>query len=147
FGNGNGKVSSRTNVEYWWSTSSSPFTTWSYAPGLGAHAVSSAVVARGIAYAGTDNGFVFAANAASGTPLWQFSTGSAVHSSQSVANGLVYVVADNGTLYALDATTGAFEWQFNTPSMDDFLDPLDRAIESSSPAVVDGIVYVGFNDG
>jgi outer membrane protein assembly factor BamB len=50
-----------------------------------------------------------------------------------VANGVVYVGSDDGNVYALSASTGAELWSFTTPG------PV-----SSSPAVADGVVYVGY---
>jgi outer membrane protein assembly factor BamB len=56
-----------------------------------------------------------------------------------VANGVVYVLSDN--LYALNARTGALLWSYSV-SGSTYIAGL-----SSSPAVVNGVVYVGGFDG
>ncbi|NLE07814.1 MAG: PQQ-binding-like beta-propeller repeat protein, partial [Dehalococcoidales bacterium] len=43
---------------------------------------------------------------------------------------------DDGALYAVDASTGELRWKYQTGSR-----------VTSSPAVVDGVVYVGSEDG
>ena len=61
--------------------------------GAGASIVSSPAVANGVVYFGADDNRVYAVNAATGSPLWSFSTGDTnqVVSSPAVANGVVYV--------------------------------------------------------
>ena len=49
-----------------------------------------------------------------------------------MANGVVYVGSDDHNVYALNASTGAKLWSFTTG---DYVD--------SSPAVANGVVYVG----
>jgi len=98
---------------------------------------SSPSVANGIVYEGSNNGFVYALNAATGSLVWQYKgSTSSVESSPAVANGVVYVGylwdGHNGYVVALNASDGALIWRFAT----------DSGVESS-PAVVDGIVYIG----
>jgi len=45
------------------------------------------------------------------------------------------VGSDDGKVYALDEATGAFKWSYTTGSA-----------VFSSPAVANGVVYVGSND-
>jgi outer membrane protein assembly factor BamB len=54
-----------------------------------------------------------------------------------VANGVVYATSDDGTFDAFDATTGARLWTDDASLSTDNL---------SSPAVVNGIIYVGSGD-
>jgi outer membrane protein assembly factor BamB len=91
---------------------------------------SSTAVANGVVYAGSDDGHVYALNAATGAKLWSFRTAGVVVSSPAVANGVVYVGSfDN--LYALNAATGAGLWSFRAGPV------------VSSPAVAGGVVYFG----
>ena len=57
-------------------------------------------VADGVVYFGADDGNLFALNAATGSPLWVYGTGSAIEGSPAVADGRVYVGSDNGYEYA-----------------------------------------------
>ena len=64
---------------------------------------------------------------------WSYTTGGRVYSSAAVANGVVYIGSADHRLCALDAMTGAPKWSYTTGG----------AIYSSSPAVANGVVYVG----
>ena len=92
---------------------------------------------------------VDAFDASSGAEIWNYSTGVDVGSSPAVADGVVYVgsagnslaALDEGKVYALNATNGNKIWSFT---------PLINSGENavfSSPAVVDGVVYVGSFNG
>lgn len=65
--------------------------------------------------------------------VWRFDTGGEVYSSPAIANGMLYVAGKDGMLYALDAATGAERWRF----------AISEYVTRSSPAVVDGTVFVG----
>ena len=98
---------------------------------------SSPSVANGIVYEGSNNGYVYALNAATGSLIWQYYGGaSSVESSPAIIGGIVYVGylwdGHNGYVVALNATNGALIWRFATNS----------GMESS-PTVVDGVVYIG----
>jgi outer membrane protein assembly factor BamB len=97
---------------------------------------SSPAVANGVVYVGNTNGGVYALNATTGGPLWNYTTGGAVQSSPAVANGVVYVGSNDNNTYAFNATTGTKLWNYTTGG----------AVQSS-PAVANGVVYVGSNDG
>jgi glucose dehydrogenase len=56
-----------------------------------------------------------------------------------VANGVVYVGATDGIFYALNANTGALNWSYNTTC--------SGLVHGISPAVVNGLVYLGTNCG
>jgi eukaryotic-like serine/threonine-protein kinase len=106
---------------------------WSYA--TGDFVGSSPAVANGVVYVGSNDHYVYALNAKTGTKLWSYVTFTGVYSSPAVANGVVYVGSDDHNVYALNAKTGAKLWSYAT----------GRAVESS-PAVANGVVYVGTND-
>ena len=112
---------------------------------------SSPTVADGTVYVGAPDETLYAVDAATGEREWAF-TEPAMHvsSSPTVFDGTVYVGAVeeweherhgdpdavHSGLYAIDAETGEREWMF----------PTDEVLNSSSPTVAGGVVYVGSND-
>jgi outer membrane protein assembly factor BamB len=77
----------------------------------------------------------------SNNTLWTFTVDrgeimNAVTSTAAVVGGIVYDAAQNAFVYALDAYTGVCYWRFNLGSG-----------TLSSPAVVDGVVYIGSDRG
>lgn len=64
---------------------------------------------------------------------WRFDTGGEVYSSPAIADGLLFVAGKDGILYALDAASGAERWRYQ----------ISAYVTRSSPAVVDGTVYIG----
>jgi len=122
--------------------------------------VSSPVHADGVIYFGSDDGNVYAVDAADGHQLWKRPTGGPVPSTPAVAGQTVYVGSYDGKLYALDARTGAPKWKFSTegerrfearglhglqPKTQTIADPFDVFL--SSPVVAGGAVYFGSGDG
>jgi eukaryotic-like serine/threonine-protein kinase len=129
---------------------------------IGDDVKSSPAVVNGVVFVGSEvsagsNGYVgnfYALNAADGSKIWNSTLGnyySYIESSPSVVNGVVYVGSSVGlapppisptfavilgTVYALNATNGNKLWNYTTDSSVD-----------SSPAVAEGIVYVGCEDG
>jgi outer membrane protein assembly factor BamB len=79
-------------------------------------------------------------------PQWSYATGGIVAASPAVVGGVVYVGSWDGNQYALDAQTGALIWSTplgitNAP----ICVPPTLGI-TSSPTVVNGVVYVGGGD-
>ncbi len=122
--------------------------------------VSSPVMQDGTLYFGSDDGNVYAVDAASGRQLWKFVTRGAVASTPAVAGDTLYVGSFDGRFYALNAKTGAQRWKFSTggerrfeaknlhgmtPANQTYFDPFDFYL--SSPVVVNGLVYFGSGDG
>ncbi|HLB28445.1 MAG TPA: PQQ-binding-like beta-propeller repeat protein [Dehalococcoidales bacterium] len=62
---------------------------------------SSPIIANNILYFGSDDGKLYAVDAATGKKLWDFKTGGPVYSTPSIANGMIYVGSDDGNLYAI----------------------------------------------
>lgn len=91
----------------------------------------------GKVFAGSYGGEVYAVSAASGAILWHATVGGhIVGSSPVVRDNRVYIGGDgDGTVYALDERTGAVRWRFRTHGSVD-----------STPAVADGVVYIGSED-
>ncbi len=109
---------------------------WSYL--TGGSTFSSPAIVGGIVYIGSNDGKLYALNANNGAPIWSFQTGDPIYSSPAVVNNAVYFNTDNGTVYALRANDGSKIWQA-TIGMGDHAD--------DSPAVANGIVYVGARNG
>jgi len=106
---------------------------WNFTDG-GYSIDSSPAIINDVVYVGSYDGNVYALNAANGAKLWNYSTGAYVDSSPAVAKGVVYVSSHDGNFYALNASEGAKLWSYPTGG------------GRSSPAVVDGVVYVGGGD-
>lgn len=64
---------------------------------------------------------------------WQLDTGGELYGAPVTANGILYVTSKAGVLYAVDAATGNEIWTREVTSY----------VTRASPAVVDGVVYVG----
>lgn len=88
---------------------------------------------KGVVYAGLSDG-LYALRASTGAIKWAFTRGGQFGSnSAAVANGIVYASGTSG-FAALKASSGKLLWSKSW-------------ITSSSPAVVNGVVYVGSDDG
>ena len=126
----------------------------------GGRVVSSPVWHDGVVLFGSDDGNVYAIDAATGRQRWMVRTGGPVPSTPAVADGRAYVVSYDGRLWALDARTGEVLWKFASegerrfearglhgmqPRTQTFADMYD--VYLSSPLVVDGKVYFGSGDG
>lgn len=98
---------------------------------------------------GSGDGRVYAVEARTGTVLWKYRTEGRVRSSPAVVDGAVYVGSADGSIYAIELDTGRLRWRFDTEGRDLFSGDFgyDRRTVQSSPAVVDGVVYVGARDG
>jgi outer membrane protein assembly factor BamB len=91
--------------------------------------VSSPALADGFLYVGGDG--VYCLDASTGTKIWSYITGFVVSPSPAVAGGYVYCGSNNADTYCLDAQDGTLVWTAPTGDYE------------SSPAVVNGVVYVG----
>ena len=122
--------------------------------------VSSPVFDDGVVYVGSDDGNVYAIDAATGRQRWQRRTGGPVASTPAIAQGRLFVASYDGKVYALDVRTGEPLWKFATggerrfeakglhgllPKQQTIADPFDVFL--SSPVVAEGTVFVGSGDG
>jgi outer membrane protein assembly factor BamB len=106
---------------------------WSFQAAAGSDG--NPAVVDGVVYIGA--GHFYALDAATGRMLWAFrGDGYGYLAGSAVANGVVYAASVSGTLHALDAATGKERWSFWM-----------NASGASSPAVANGVVYVGGNGG
>jgi polyvinyl alcohol dehydrogenase (cytochrome) len=124
---------------------------WFFSTGSGTAAVSaSPSVVEGVVYVGAWNGTMYALDAFSGQPLWTFNINDpnpqdrggfpGIQASAAVVDGVVYYGAADANVYALDALTGALKWKHSIGDPDP---TVEGAHVWSSPAVVNGKVYVG----
>jgi outer membrane protein assembly factor BamB len=134
---------------------------WSVETGHDLCVQSSPAVVNGVVYvgssrAGTLHGAVLAYDAADGSVIWKHETDGQVFGSPIVVGNVVYAGSSymgpipteftpdfykivlaglRGTVYALDKTNGNLVWSYQT-----------GGAMYSSPAVVDGVLYVGSMD-
>jgi outer membrane protein assembly factor BamB len=106
---------------------------------------SSPTVKDGVVYFGSDDHFLYAVDVATHQLKWKFETGDLVRSRPAVAAGTVYFTSDDNYLYAVDAQTGKETWRFDMGKAVMPREPIPRGWDymQSSPAVADGVVYVG----
>ena len=97
----------------------------------GGWVVNAPAVANGVVYAGSDDHFIYALDAATGQMLWSYQTGGVIRSTPTVAGGVVYAGSSDSYVYALNAGSGDLLWRHNT----------GNAVQYS-PVVSDGRVYV-----
>jgi outer membrane protein assembly factor BamB len=115
---------------------------WKFATGNVVHA-SPAVVGNTV-YVGSWDGRFYAIDADSGRQRWVFQGGEdpnihnqvGFQSSAAVVDGTVYVGCRDAHVYALDAATGRKRWDY----------PTSKSWVNGTPAVRDGLVYVGTSD-
>jgi eukaryotic-like serine/threonine-protein kinase len=131
---------------------------WKFA--TGDRIISSPIWSDGLVFFGSDDGNVYAVDAATGHQSWKFSTGGPTTSSPAIEGGRAYFASYDGKFYAVDARTGKLNWKFKTegehrfeaknlhgmqPKNQTIPDPYD--VYLSSPAVAQGSVYFGSGDG
>jgi outer membrane protein assembly factor BamB len=98
---------------------------------------SSPAIGHGMALAGSgDANFFQAVDLNDGKEKWRFATQSAVFASGTIAGEAIYFGEFSGEVYCLAVQTGAKIWQLRLPG---------RIV--STPAIADGVVYVGCDDG
>jgi outer membrane protein assembly factor BamB len=94
---------------------------------------SSAAVGSNSVYIGNGDGKLYAFRRPGGALRWTAKTGRSIQSSPAIAAGIVYVGSNDGYLYAFRGKTGKRVWRVRTGLL----------VGSSSPTVVDGVVYLG----
>lgn len=109
---------------------------------------SSPVVANGVLYVGSSDGYVYAIDAQSGTLRWRFNAGSAVTSSPALDERSLIFESHDGVVHAIDRITGTPRWSVRTGKEL----PLPWGHESgdfwsASPTLALGRVYIGSGDG
>jgi outer membrane protein assembly factor BamB len=112
---------------------------------------SSPVLAGGLVYFGSNDGRLYAIDAATGEPRWSHTTGGAVRTSPAVADGLVVFGSDDGYVYCLAADTGELRWRFliglvELTAATTRPEDLPRRTVTSSPLIIGGVAFIGSND-
>ena len=112
---------------------------WNFTTGFGIK--SSPAVADGKVYIGPDDGYVYCLDAKNGSLVWKtpaggyipahFDSVARLSSSPTIVGGRVYVGSLDNNTYCLDAKFGDVVWTYKT-----------AGYITSSPAVVDGAVYI-----
>ncbi|HKE49430.1 MAG TPA: PQQ-binding-like beta-propeller repeat protein [Rhodanobacteraceae bacterium] len=121
---------------------------WQGAAGKDAILQSSPTIANGWAYIGAFDGRLYAfpasgCGAALCQPSWIGVTGGTIESTPTVANGVVFVGSDDGFLYAFDAR-GCGSAHCGPRWRGELGDEnLESPVFDSTPAVSNGIVYIG----
>ena len=106
---------------------------------------SSAALANGVLYFGSDDGYLYALKAGDGAPVWKLKTGGAVASSPAVAKGLVYLTSRDGVFRAVETRSGNVKWTLTTGPELPFQGGFDWFL--SSPVLSDESVVFGAGDG
>jgi outer membrane protein assembly factor BamB len=132
-------------------------TVWSFE--TGAKVMSTPAVADGVVYAASNDGNLYALNAADGALKWKFETPLGLWSSPAVSGNLVVVAGRTGFVYGVARDTGKQVWRFATggeqrftkpgihgipPRHEMMPDPFD--VFMSSPTIVGNRVYIGSGD-
>jgi outer membrane protein assembly factor BamB len=102
---------------------------------LSGQVTSGAAQAGRVVYIGSDDGHVYALEAASGRRLRTFRLGSPVTSAVTAARGALFTATADGTVHALPITAGGPSWQHSA-----------GRLVAGAPAVGGGVVYVGDDD-
>lgn len=77
-----------------------------------------AAIVDGVAYFGSEDGFLNAVTLKKGKELWRVDAGAAVSASVAVADGVVYAVNSDSVLAAYDAKSGEQRWTIDIPGAD-----------------------------
>jgi outer membrane protein assembly factor BamB len=107
-----------------------------WAAETGGQVLSSAALANGILYIGSDDGKVHALDAASGRLAGTFATSGAVSGGVTVTGGTLLAGSADHQVHAFRVGPGGAEWAFST-----------SGAVSCTPTVAGGIVCVGSDDG
>jgi len=121
---------------------------WGFNPGSGL--LPSPAVAYDTVYvAGGDGGSLYAIDSKTGQEKWKLQESAGLYSDPVIADGIVYFMTTEvglgaiigvgqatGYIHAVDAQSGQEQWKFSVPG-----------ITSRAPAIADGVVYFGSDDG
>jgi eukaryotic-like serine/threonine-protein kinase len=107
---------------------------WTYEAGESIE--SSAAIAHGVVYVGSQSGELAALNLSNGSVRWKYkATGPIGESSPCVSNGVVYIGDLNGTVHAVRASNGQQIWTYKT-----------NGEVKSSPVIVGDRLLIGSYD-
>ena len=89
---------------------------------------------------GSRDGYVYSLQSTDGKLIWKTDLGGPVVSSPAVTMDTVYAATKNGYIYALSTDNGKVQWEFDTRIINRNIDLY------SSPAVANGLLYIGSSD-
>lgn len=89
---------------------------------------------------GSRDGYVYSLQSTDGKLNWKTDLGGPVVSSPAVTMDTVYAATKNGYIYALSTDNGKVQWEFDTRIINRNIDLY------SSPAVANGLLYIGSSD-
>ena len=92
-------------------------------------------------------GYMYALDAATGELLWRYEAGDSDFPLITEADGVVYVGSSDGSVSVLDASNGEILWRYEFGHVDPLFRDLAGDRRATYPVVVDGVVYVGSEDG
>jgi len=104
----------------------------------------SPTLAEGNVVIGSEDGHVYAVDAATGQERWRYQTGGAVYASPVYEEGMLYVGSHDGAFYSLSAKDGTRKWIFQTGG-EKFYDTWDYYL--STPSLHGDLVLFGSGDG
>jgi outer membrane protein assembly factor BamB len=107
---------------------------------------SSPSVVGGVLYIGSLDTNLYAIDTASGTEKWHFRTEGPIRSSPAVMDATVYSFSRDGFLYAISASAGTELWRCKIAETNQTKSFDDYEYFDSSPAIVDGTIYIGSGD-
>ena len=147
--NGDVVALSTTDGSPAWRVSTGPLMPFPWGHESTDYYTSSPTVVDGLVVVGGSNGNVYGLDARTGARRWRTPTGGRVRSSPAVANGVVYVGSFDGRVYSIDLRSGKVRWRFDTQgtTLDSRSFGYDRRSVQASPAIANGVVYVGGRDG
>jgi outer membrane protein assembly factor BamB len=108
-----------------------------WATNIGENSTSTPAYHNGNLFIGSDDDKVYSLDASDGSILWTFTTGGDVMSAPAVADDKVYFGSLDHIIYCVDEITGALIWEYNTSASHIY----------GSPAIDDGILYIGNENG
>jgi outer membrane protein assembly factor BamB len=113
---------------------------------------SSPSIAEETVYIYSDDGSIYALHAADGTLKWSYNTEEKDDtrdqvdywkSSPAISDGVLYIGGGNNTFFAIDTATGTLLWKKSAALNDYTCESCPPPFLHSSPAVYDGVVFVG----
>src|SRR5262249_15189883 len=116
---------------------------WAFGFPNGTSAFGQPAVAGGRLFVGSDNGYVYALDAATGCSYWSFQAQAGIRTAISIGSigaaaapkYAIHFGCLKGYVYALDAESGTFVWSKR-------IDPLPMARVTGAPTLLDGRLYV-----
>jgi eukaryotic-like serine/threonine-protein kinase len=113
---------------------------------------STPTISNGRIYFGSDDQSLYAVDLQTHQLVWKFAASGIIRSRPAVLDNVIYASSDDGVLHALDAATGVEKWQVNIGSGNARSGgPFDVGsgydYKQSSPAIAEGVIYVGSGAG